>query len=166
MEVRDALTQVDLFKDILNDEQIAALGSECKVTELGRDTTFIRQGESTASMFVILEGAARVSVDTANNEKQDVAVLGAGEVVGEMSLMTGAPRTATVTTVTPLRALEITKPPIEALLKASPDLLERFGRVLAQRQLELAELHHAMRKEDVEEDLLSRMKAFFSRVFG
>ena len=166
MEVRDALAGVDLFIDILNEEQIMALANECQVTEFARDETFIRQGETTASMFVILEGAARVSVDTANNEKQDVAVLGAGEVVGEMSLMTGAPRTATVTAITPMRVLEITKPPVEALLKASPDLLERFGRVLAQRQLELAELHHALRKEDIEDDLLSRMKAFFSRVFG
>jgi CRP-like cAMP-binding protein len=165
MEVRDALARVDLFMDILNDEQIAALSNSCEVAEFERDTTFIHQGEITASMFVILEGAARVSIETTTHDKQDVAVLGAGEVVGEMSLMTGAPRTATVTAVTPLRVLEITKPPIEALLKASPDLLERFGRVLAQRQLELAELHHAARKEDVEGDLLSRMKAFFSRVF-
>lgn len=165
-EVRDALARVDLFMDVLNDEQIAALTNNCTVMELSRGTTFIQQGETTASMFVILEGAARVSISTPNNEKQDVAVLGAGEVVGEMSLMTGAPRTATVTAVTPLRVLEITKAPIEALLKASPDLLERFGRVLAQRQLELAEIGKGRRKEEVENNLLSQMKAFFSRVFG
>jgi len=43
-----------------------------------------------------LEGAARVSVHMANGEVRDVAVLVSGDMVGEMSLMTGAPRTAWV----------------------------------------------------------------------
>ena len=45
-----------------------------------------------------------------------IAVLAAGDVFGEMSLMTGAARTATVSALTNLRVLEITKAPIEALL--------------------------------------------------
>jgi len=164
-EVRDALSGVELFQDALSDGQIAALGAHCKVMDFARGQTFIRQGETTASMFIILEGAARVSVALPDSQSTDVAVLGAGEVVGEMSLMTGAPRTATVSAITPLRALEITKPPIEGLLKASPELLERFGRVLARRQLELSKLGED-KEEEFEDDLLSQMRAFFGRVFG
>jgi CRP-like cAMP-binding protein len=84
-----------------------------------------------------------------------------------MSLMTGAPRTATVTALTRLRVIEITKQAIEELLKNTPELLERFSRVLAQRQLENESL--AARRLDkgaVEGDILAKMRNFFSRAFG
>src|SRR6202012_3090861 len=100
-------------------------------------------------------------------EPQEVAISATGDVVGEMSLMTGAPRTATATALTRLRVLEITKEDIAEMLKASPELFERFSRVLAQRQLELDTL--ANRKVDkgaVENDILKRMRTFFSRTFG
>ena len=164
-EVREALHHVALFSGALNDAQFASLKDHCTVLDLQRGATFIQQGDTTASMFVILEGAARVTVEKAGGDTQDVAVLAAGEIVGEMSLMTGAPRTATVTAITPMRVIEIAKPAIEGLLKDSPDLLQRFGHVLAERQRELAALHHT-RAGESESDLLSRMKKFFSRVFA
>jgi CRP-like cAMP-binding protein len=81
--------------------------------------------------------------------------------------MTGAPRTATVTALTRVRAIEITKQAIEDLLKSTPELLQRFSRVLAQRQLENQSL--AARKLDkgaVEGDILAKMRNFFSKAFG
>ncbi|HJW39807.1 MAG TPA: hypothetical protein VJ476_01115, partial [Rhizomicrobium sp.] len=83
----------------------------------------------------------------------------------EMSLMTGAPRNATVTALTRLRALEITKDPIEALLKKSPNLLQRFSHVLAKREEERAAIaQRPVQVAAVELDLMARMKTFFSRV--
>jgi small-conductance mechanosensitive channel/CRP-like cAMP-binding protein len=164
-EVRQALHHVNLFSGALNDQQFAALKEHCTVLDIPRGKTFIRQGDTTASMFVIMEGAARVVVEKSGGETRDVAVLAGGEIVGEMSLMTGAPRTATVTAITPMRVIEIAKPAIEDLLKGSPDLLQRFSHVLAERQRELAALHDA-RAADTESDLLSKMKKFFSRVFA
>jgi CRP-like cAMP-binding protein len=117
-------------------------------------------------MYVLLEGAAVVTVADPRGEDKEVAVLAAGDFVGEMSLMTGAPRTATVTPLTPLRVLEITKEAMEELLRGSPELLEHFSRVMAQRQFELQDI--ASRKADIETaqvDLLTRMTAFFARVF-
>jgi hypothetical protein len=71
-----------------------------------------------------------------------------------------------VTSLTFMRVLEVTKESIETLLKATPGLLERFGRVLAARQVGLNEIasapHH---KRSVEPDLLDRMRVFFSRAF-
>ena len=95
-----------------------------------------------------------------------MAVLAAGDFVGEMSLMTGAPRAATVTPLTPLRVLEITKEAMEGLLKTSPELLEHFSRVMAQRQFELRDIaSQGAEIASAQVDLLSRMTAFFARVF-
>ncbi len=96
----------------------------------------MQQGESAASMFILLEGAARVSVLGQSNDSREVAVLATGDVVGEMSLMTGAPRNATVTALTRVRALEITKEPVEALLRKSPECWSASSQVLAVREQE------------------------------
>ncbi len=165
-EMRAALNRVGLFMNVLDKEQLDQLATGCKTIAMPPGALLIRQGENASSMFVILEGAARISVRNPAGENHEVAVVAGGDVVGEMSLMTGAPRTATVTAATGLRVLEITKEPIEALMKAAPELLERFGRVLAQRQLELNALtDQPQHKDAVEKDLLQRMRVFFGRVF-
>jgi CRP-like cAMP-binding protein len=141
------------------------LAKLCRVREFSRASNLMQQGESAASMFILLEGAARVSVLGQNNDAREVAVLATGDVVGEMSLMTGAPRNATVTALTRVRALEITKEPVELLLRKSPELLERFSQVLARREQERAAVaQRVIEVGAVEVDLMARMKQFFSRV--
>ena len=72
-------------------------------------------------------------------------------------------RNATVSALSRMRVLEIRKEAIETLLKDSPELLERFSRILAKRQHELDELaNRPSRREAVETDILSRMKQFFA----
>ena len=166
-EMIDGLHHATLFAHVLNDEQFDLLVNRCTFAEFNRGAVLMRQGEAASSMFIIVEGAARVTITAPQGLPQEVAVLASGDVVGEMSLMTGAQRTATVTALTQLRTLEITKEPIEELLQKSPELLQRFSHVLAKRQQELNELaHRTMFKSPNEIDLLARMKTFFGRVLG
>jgi CRP-like cAMP-binding protein len=164
-EVRDALSHADLFRTTLNEEQRETLAACCRRLEMAPGAVLMRQGDPASTMYILLEGAVSVTIATPAGE-QEVAVSAAGDVVGEMSLMTGAPRTATVTALTRLRILEVDKQAIENLLKASPHLFEQFSRVLAQRQTVNAAA--ANRKEDVQEvesDILAKMMSFFSRAF-
>jgi small-conductance mechanosensitive channel/CRP-like cAMP-binding protein len=164
-EVRDALSHADLFRTTLDDDQREMLAACCRRMEMEPGTVLMRQGDPASAMYILLEGAVSVTIATPTGE-QEVAVSAAGDVVGEMSLMTGAPRTATVTALTGLRILEVDKQAIENLLKASPNLFQEFSRVLAQRQTVNAAA--ANRKEDVEEvesDILAKMMSFFSRAF-
>jgi CRP-like cAMP-binding protein len=165
-EGRKALKMVPLFAAVLSEKQFDTLNEDCRLIDLPMGKPFIKQGDSAASMYVLLEGAAAVSVTNPRGEEHEVALLAAGDFVGEMSLMTGAPRTASVTPLTQLRVLEITKEAMEDLLRDSPELLEHFSRVMAQRQFELQDI--ASRQADIETaqvDLLTRMTAFFARVF-
>jgi small-conductance mechanosensitive channel len=166
-EVRRALHHATLFAHVLNEEQSAELARLSKLVEFVRGSNLMQQNDPGASMFIILEGAARVSVLGQNNDPREVAVLAAGDVVGEMSLMTGAPRNATVTALTRLRVLEITKSPIEILLKSSPELLQRFSHVLAKRAQEREAIaNRTVQVAAVEQDLMARMRNFFARVLG
>jgi len=166
-EVRDVLGKVSIFENILDASQLDALVSACEVRTLAADTAFIRQGDTGTSMFVILEGAAHISISMADGEVREVAVLAAGDIVGEMSLMTGTPRAATVISLTAMRVLEVTKESIESLLAEEPGLLERFSHVLAIRQSGLSEIASTTnQKQALQRDILAQMRRFFSRAFG
>ncbi|HEX2591577.1 MAG TPA: mechanosensitive ion channel family protein [Rhizomicrobium sp.] len=166
-EMRDALKEADLFENVLNAEQFELLAQHSKTLELPRGYVLMRQGDPPSSMFIIMEGAASVSVSGKDNEVNEVAISATGDIAGEMSLMTGTHRNATVSALSRMRVLEIRKEAIEALLRDTPELLDRFGKILAKRQHELDELaNRPSRREAVETDILSRMKKFFADVLS
>jgi small-conductance mechanosensitive channel/CRP-like cAMP-binding protein len=165
-EIKAVLCRVPLFREALDDKQFDALAEQCRPTVHQCGATLMRQGDPAASMYVLIEGAASVVLLTPDGNSHEAAISSMGDVAGEMSLMTGAPRTATVIALTRLRALEITKEAIQALLKEMPALYERFSAILALRQHELdllAERH--TERQEVQKNILSRMKSFFSRSF-
>jgi small-conductance mechanosensitive channel/CRP-like cAMP-binding protein len=165
VEVQSGLRHTELFAHVLDQEQIAFLASRSKVVEFARESALMCQGEPASSMYIILEGAARITLVSGQGEPQEVAVLATGDIVGEMSLMTGSHRSATVTALTRLRALEITKEPIAELLQKSPELLSRFSQVLTRRQEELIALtHRNLYKAPDVKDMMTRMREFFSHV--
>jgi len=166
-ETSRAISRARLFRGVLNVEQIDRLTMLSKPADIAAGTVLMSQGDASSSMLIILGGAASVTVKGFDGVIREVAVSATGDVAGEMSLMTGSPRTATVVALTSMRILEITKEAMEDLLRASPDLLGRFSQILAERQLEIDQLNHrVVQRENVERDLLTRMTAFFSRAFG
>ena len=165
-EIRDAIAAVPLFAEALSSEQVDDLAARCAPARLPAGRNLIVRGDVGASMFVILEGAAAVVIAGPDGLDQEVNVLATGDIVGEMSLLTGTPRNATVRALTALRVLEIRKEAIEALLDLSPELLERFSRVLAIRQSQLDEVSsRTVKTRSTETDLLAKMRAFFFRAF-
>ena len=166
-EKRSALGGAPLFANALNADQLDQLSRSCMASELPRGAVLMRQGDPPSNMYVMLEGAVSITIAGEGDQAQEVAVSAAGDIVGEMSLMTGANRTATATAVTRVRVLELKKSDIEGLLSANPGLADRFAHTLAQRQQELDEAQHrSRRKESEAPDILERMRAFFSRAFA
>ena len=166
-EVRAAIERVPLFARVLSPELLDELAERCWPVTFEAGSVILQQGDAGSSMFIVLDGAARVTVSGTPSGERELAVLASGDFLGEMSLLTGTPRTATVTAVTALQAVEITKETMEAVFATAPDLLERFGAVLAERQTHLDRM--ASRSEDhaaVERDLVTRMRTFFSRTFA
>lgn len=165
-EGRDALGNAPIFENILSAAQLDMLAQGCGLHTLPAGATLIRQGDAGSSMFVILEGAARVFVTMPDGQTRDVAVVANGDIVGEMSLMTGAPRAASVTCLAALRFLEVNKDSIESLLAAQHNLAERFSEVLATRQLSLSEITStANQQRALQSDILAQMRRFFVRAF-
>lgn len=133
---RDILAKTRFFADVLDSPQIGALSAGLAISEFRKGATLIREDDLGASMFVLAGGEVAVTVP-GNGHARQVAKLGAGDVFGEMSLLTGARRAATVTATTPVRLIEIPKSALAPLIAASPGLADRFAAMLAKRQGEL-----------------------------
>src|SRR6266481_798364 len=133
-EARAILRDEALF-ECLSDAQIDSLVQQSQVANFGRGERVIREGAEGDSMFVLLRGAAKVSISR-NGTSIPVATLSAGNCFGEMSLLTGERRTATVRAETDCHVMEISKPVMAEVLRDSPDCLERLSELLARRKME------------------------------
>jgi len=117
----------------LTEEQLGRLVAENAERVYAAGEPVIRQGEPGESLFVIMSGRVEVTVRQPDAPLIRLATLEAGDYFGEMSLMTGAPRSATVTALVESRLLEVGKESFRGLLDAQPDLVERLGRALEAR---------------------------------
>ena len=100
--------RVDLFES-LDDNECALLSSAATKRHFRAGEVIIEQGARGSSMFLIVEGVVQVSVENDNSDEAVVGNLTIGEVFGEMSLLTGARRAATVTAKRPTVLFEINK---------------------------------------------------------
>jgi NTE family protein len=91
-----------------------------------------REGEPGTSLFIIQSGVAQVLVGGRDGPRP-VARLRRGDVVGEMSLLTGEPRSATVIANVPTEVLELSRQTFIALLARHPAILTNLSRILSRR---------------------------------
>ncbi|SPP63100.1 mechanosensitive ion channel family protein [Nitrospira lenta] len=96
----------------------------------------VREGESGDEFFVVVEGEADVAIKTGDHTTS-VAVLKKGQFFGEMSLLTGAPRSATVQATSQLTVTVIGQQAMRQIISATPALAEQIGTILTARQSSL-----------------------------
>jgi CRP-like cAMP-binding protein len=148
---------------MLGDTQIAQLAEENQERVYAAGEPVIRQGDAGDSLFVIMSGRVEVTARQADTPAVRLAMLEAGDYFGEMSLMTGAARSATVTAVVETRLLEVDKDSFRKLLAAQPGLVEQLGAALKLRLRERAEaMADAGRPEPESQDIFRRIREFFS----
>src|SRR5213596_2465885 len=118
----------------LSDEQLNHLVKQARLNVFGRGEPVIQEGSPGDSMFVLLRGEADVLVSK-NGSTIQVATLNAGDCFGEMSLLTGEPRSATVRADRDCYVMEIGKPTMAEVLRGAPNCLEQLSELLAQRKM-------------------------------
>jgi small-conductance mechanosensitive channel/CRP-like cAMP-binding protein len=127
------LRQVDLFA-VLDEAELHDLAMHANLRLYGASEVLARQGEAGDTFFVIRSGRVRIDVvGHQNGHAVTVNQLGAGGFFGELALLTGAPRGATVIAEEDTEALVVSRDDLAPLLHANPALPERLGDVLAQR---------------------------------
>ena len=124
----------------------------------------VLQGQSGESLFIVKEGLLQVNIAIDNDQTINVAHLVPGSFFGEMSLLTGDPRNATVTTQVDSLIYEVTKRDLEPILRGRPEIAAILSESIAERQSRNQhQSENAMLgEEELEASLLRRIRAFFS----
>lgn len=153
--------------DSLSPEQLELLSAEAKWMRFGQQETIIERGAPGDSMFILAAGVAEVLSEKEGRELR-VGTLHSGECFGEISFLTGEPRSATVRARQDCEVVEIPKHAMSLLLRQQPSLAERLSDTLAarrsatqQRLAQAARHDHAATEAAEKEGLLRRLRAFF-----
>jgi small-conductance mechanosensitive channel len=128
------LRQQPLFKSF-TDSQLDSLLPRGVAVHFGRGEKLIEQGEEGDSMFILVNGKVDVLVDRDGSQTR-VASLGPGDCFGEMSLLTGEKRSATIAATMDCEIVEIGKAVLTRSLQENPQLVTMLGEMLAKRRLE------------------------------
>lgn len=126
------LEQTDLF-GALPPEQLEKLRSAVREARLGRGDELFRKGDAAADCFVITEGRIAISAHAGDGRESVVAILGPGDLVGEMAMFDGGPRSADARALTPARLQVLSFDDVRSALEASPDVRWEVLRILASR---------------------------------
>lgn len=129
------LRQVSVFAS-LDDEQRARLAQEAASLMFAAGEVVVREGAPGTSMFVVSRGEVVVTIDP---DQREVARIGPGGFFGEMSLLTGAPRNATVRAVVDSELIEVRVEAFRRFVMENPAAVQEIGVAVARRRAELEE---------------------------
>ena len=158
--------QQPLF-DSLENSQIERLMRSHKLARFGRGERIIEQGAPGHSMYILSRGTAKVVLKH-NQQESVIKMLEEGDCFGEMSLLTGATRAATIVAETDCEVIEIGKSALRELLLQNPRLAENLSETVTNRRVELEagmipadQGTDAKTRPDNKEGFLFRLRQFF-----
>ena len=132
-DLEDLLTRIPLFAEIER-VALAQLAAHLDPVVLAEGDTVCRQGEPGDCLYVIATGRLGVQLHDPNGgATRRIDALGPGDFFGEMALLTGEPRSATIRAETPARVLRLDRERFEMLVRAQPSSFLAIARVLSRR---------------------------------
>lgn len=157
----DQLSAVAVFAP-LSDEELRKLAGSSVSRVFAPGEAIVRKGQEGNSMFVIVRGSVKVQIPSGTVQRT-INTLGAGDFFGEMSLLTGEPRTATVVAEDETEVLQIRKNAIKPIFEHNPELLTVVSEIIEERRAVLAPPDDEPRDKPkrVDKGVLRSLKKFF-----
>jgi len=162
------LRRVELFKQMTDDE-LHKLASRLKYAPFAKGNVITKQGATAQHwLFIIINGETEVYLEAPNGEKRRLSVLTKGDFCGEMSLMTGAPRVASVMALTDVECYRLDKEAFEEIMQARPSIAEEVSHILVKRRAQLDSALQNLGEESLNKviqhqhnEVLATIKRFF-----
>ena len=161
------LRGVELFSQ-MTDAELRKLAERLRYAPFAKGNIISRQGSVAHWLYVIINGDAEVYLETSSGEKHLLRTMSKGNFFGEMGMMTGAPRAASVVARTDVECYRLDKKMFEEILRARPAIAEEMSSILATRRAELDSVlqyidTEGLRTESPQRsnDILATMRRFF-----
>ena len=166
-ELVDLLRKVSLFH-AFRDDALHEIALKLKYAPFAKGDVITRQGAESHWLYILTKGEAEVLLETADGQRQKLSTLFPGNYFGEMGLMTGAPRAATVVAASEVECYLLDKQSFETVLIKRPELAEEISQVLVNRRYGLDSFRQDLdvqaqgqQMEQQHQDMLARIRQFF-----
>lgn len=156
------LANIELF-GLLDEDELEYLASSVIQKLYSQGEEIVTERASGNSMFILVEGLCDVYADNEENKHVNVGQISPGQFFGEMSLLTGELRSATVVADTDSLVYIVTKDHVEEIIRKRPETAEGISNIIAERRvktlqsIEESEQH----RENIASQVLNKMKEFF-----
>lgn len=174
MRMREVMLRIKTLRKVellsqMTDGELKTLAERLKYMPFAKGSVIARQGATGQHwLFIIINGEVEVFIDAADGGKRSLNVLSKGSFFGEMSLMTGAPRAASVIAKTDIECYRLDKDAFEEIMRARPGIADEVAHILVERR---AQLDSAMQNLDEQtlhkemhhrhNEVLATVKRFF-----
>jgi CRP-like cAMP-binding protein len=163
--IEAAIESVDLFT-LLSGEAKGRLADGAAERRFAAGEIVVREGDRGSSMFIVESGRLGVSAHGSVGQSQRLAVLDPGSAFGEISLLTGEPRTATVRALTEATLLEIDKATLSPILRENPSICGMLELTMQERKKRAADVLEAARGETERTEDRTPLRQRIARFFG
>jgi small-conductance mechanosensitive channel len=161
----DMLRQVDLFS-VVSEDEMSEIAERLQYAPFARGDVITKQGNVAHWLYIIMFGEVEVRYEPPNAAPQILSTLHAGHFFGEMALLTGDARSASVVAKTDVECYRLDGKSFQGLLLRRPEIAEGIARVMGARRPDLEKVREAFALQpgpaSVEQvDLLGRIRRFF-----
>ncbi|MGI9102605.1 MAG: cyclic nucleotide-binding domain-containing protein [Terriglobales bacterium] len=161
------LRRVELFHS-MNDQELRKLAERLSVAPFTCSEAMTRQGAEAHWLYIITKGSGEVLITGDDGIRKSVATLRAGDFFGEMGMMTGQVRSATVLALEDTECYRLDKNAFHDILQNRPEIAENISHVLARRRVELEAIRDNLdaearrrRLQPAQADIFARMAHMF-----
>jgi small-conductance mechanosensitive channel/CRP-like cAMP-binding protein len=146
-EIASELRGVDFLRE-LDDSEVRILAGAVRVRQFGAGETLMREGDSGDTFYIIRHGVVDVTTNGVDGKQVHIAELTRPAFFGEVALMTGEPRNATIRARTDVEILEMSRHGFTELFKSHPDAAAQMSEIIAARLSQRRELLDAGQQAD------------------
>ncbi len=163
------LHRIDLFSS-MTEEELKWLAEHLRFAPFAKGNLITRQGDQQShGLYILIRGEAEVYIEAEHGERRTLNILHKGDFFGEMALLTGAPRRASVVALTDVECYRLDKEAFEEILRARPTIAEEVSHMLAVRTAELnsakQDIDAVSSQPDITQsssEILATIRRFFS----
>ncbi len=158
------LRQVDALEQ-LEKEYLEMIASKMNLRYFDSGETLFREGDPGDSMYIVVVGVLKVIVIRDNTELA-IAQITPGQFFGEMSMLTGEPRTATIRATTDVIVYEIYRDHLSELFEKQPKSVDIISTIIAQRQLSNDKFNEKLSEKERSSQVESLAKQLWRRIIS
>ena len=144
----DFLKKVPLFSE-LNEEELHQLASVVREQHYRKHTTIVHVDDPGNALYILKSGVVKVTIEDQHGYEMILRILYPTDFFGDMSLLDGMPRSATVTTQEPSEVLTISREPFLSIIEKTPKILLKIAAAVSMRLRKTNELIHSLAFFDV-----------------